>query len=475
MVHKVPYFIALTPIIILICLLSYNVFLYGDESLSGANQIALIFAGIFAVIIGLIYNKKWYSIQKSIINNIKESSLILILIILIGALSGTWLISGIIPTMMYYGLKLINPEFFLIACCLVSAIVALATGSSWSTVATVGIALLGIGQVLGFSIGIIGGAIISGAYFGDKMSPMSDTTNIAAASAETDLFSHIRYMSLTTIPSFSITLVIFIFLGFSIDLQEMKDINELLITLDNTFNISLWLFIAPVILIFLIFKKVAPLPSLVFASLIGALFAVIFQPEIIASLSDEKNFSFRSIYKTIVQAMTSNIKLQTNNDLINEILTSNGMYGMLNTIWLIICAMIFSGAMEGAKLLQRISEPIIKYAQSTGSIIASTAGTCVFFNIATSDQYLAIIVPGRMFAKSYKEKKLAAENLSRTLEDAGTVTSVLIPWNTCGATQSAVLGVSTLAYAPYCFFNIISPFMTILYAYIGIQIKKIKK
>ena len=255
----------------------------------------------------------------------------------------------------------------------------------------------------------------------------------------------------------------------------MKDINELLITLDNTFNISLWLFIAPVILIFLIFKKVAPLPSLVFASLIGALFAVIFQPEIIASLSDEKNFSFRSIYKTIVQAMTSNIKLQTNNDLINEILTSNGMYGMLNTIWLIICAMIFSGAMEGAKLLQRISEPIIKYAQSTGSIIASTAGTCVFFNIATSDQYLAIIVPGRMFAKSYKEKKLAAENLSRTLEDAGTVTSVLIPWNTCGATQSAVLGVSTLAYAPYCFFNIISPFMTILYAYIGIQIKKIKK
>lgn len=472
---QIPYFFALLPIIVLIGLLAYNVFLYGDDSLGGANQLALVFAGVCAAIVGLIYGKNWSAIQEKVLKNVKDSSLILLLILLIGTLSGTWLISGIIPAMMYYGLKLLSPDIFLVACCVICAIVSLATGSSWSTIATVGIALLGIGQALGFSIGIIGGAIISGAYFGDKMSPMSDTTNVAAAAAETDLFSHIRYMMLTTVPSFLIALVLFLFIGFSVDMQEMQNVNGLLEVLDNTFNINIWLFLVPAILIYLIVKKVPALPSLVVASLLGALFAVVFQPEIITSLSGENAFSFKATYLAIIQAMATDVAVQTDSKLINDILTSGGMYGMLNTLWLIICAMVFSGALEGAGLLKRITEPIIKYAQSTGSMVATTAGTCVFFNVATSDQYLAIVVPGRMFANTYKEKGLAPENLSRTLEDAGTVTSVLIPWNACGATQSAVLGVATFAYLPYCFFNIISPFMTIAYAYLGIKIKRLGK
>ena len=472
---KTPYFLALAPILLLIILLAYNVFLYADDSLAGANQLALIYAGVCAAIVGLIYGTDWSVIQKSILKNVKDSSLILLLILLIGSLSGTWLISGIIPAMMYYGLKLLSPDVFLVACCIICAIVSLATGSSWSTIATVGIALLGIGQALGFSTGMIGGAVISGAYFGDKMSPMSDTTNVAAAVAETDLFTHIRYMMLTTVPSFLITLVLFLFIGFSVDMQEMQNVNTLLEVLDNNFNINIWLFLVPAILIFLIVKKVAALPSLVIASLLGALFAVIFQPDIITALSAESHFSFKGSYMAIIQAMATDVEIQTDNMLINEILTTGGMYGMLNTVWLIICAMVFSGAMQGAGLLKRITEPIIRHAQSTGSMIATTAGTCVFFNVATSDQYLAIVVPGRMFANTYKEKGLSPANLSRTLEDAGTVTSVLIPWNTCGATQSAVLGVATFAYLPYCFFNIISPFMTIAYAYLGVKIKHLKQ
>ncbi len=472
---KIPYFLALAPILLLIILLAYNVFLYADDSLAGANQLALIYAGVCAAIVGLIYGTDWSVIQKSILKNVKDSSLILLLILLIGSLSGTWLISGIIPAMMYYGLKLLSPDVFLVVCCIICAIVSLATGSSWSTIATVGIALLGIGQALGFSTGMIGGAVISGAYFGDKMSPMSDTTNVAAAVAETDLFTHIRYMMLTTVPSFLITLVLFLFIGFSVDMQEMQNVNTLLEVLDNNFNINIWLFLVPAILIFLIVKKVAALPSLVIASLLGALFAVIFQPDIITALSAESHFSFKGSYMAIIQAMATDVEIQTDNMLINEILTTGGMYGMLNTVWLIICAMVFSGAMQGAGLLKRITEPIIRHAQSTGSMIATTAGTCVFFNVATSDQYLAIVVPGRMFANTYKEKGLSPANLSRTLEDAGTVTSVLIPWNTCGATQSAVLGVATFAYLPYCFFNIISPFMTIAYAYLGVKIKHLKQ
>ena len=471
---KIPYAVALLPLIILISLIAYNLYFFRSKSLEGANQYALLFAGLCAIIIALIYKKKWSGIQESIITNIKDSSLILFILLLVGALSGTWLISGIIPAMMYYGLKILHPDIFLVACCLISAMVALASGSSWSTIATVGIALIGIGQALGFSNGIISGAIISGAYFGDKMSPMSDTTNVAAAVTKTDLFLHIRYMMYTTVPSFLITITIFSFIGSSTNEINIQNINQLLIVLEKTFNINFWLFLTPIILIILIIYKIPPLKSLMIASLLGCVFAIIFQSDILTTLSGEESFGFKTIYLSIIQAITSETYIETENDMINNILSSGGMYGMLNTIWLIICAMFFSGAMQGAGLLKRITDPIIKNTKNTIKLINSTAGTCFFFNLTTSDQYLSIVVPGRMFSDAYKEKGLASENLSRTLEDTGTVTSVLIPWNTCGATQSAILGVSTLTYMPFCFFNIISPIMTIAFAFCNIKIKKLK-
>ena len=472
---KTPYFFALLPIIVLIVLLAYNVLLYGDNSLGGANQLALLFAAATASFVGVKYGSSWKTILNGASKSISSTTPALIILLLIGSLAGTWLLSGIIPAMIYYGLQILNPKIFLFATAIITAIVSLATGSSWSTIATIGIALLGIGQALGLPVGLTGGAIISGAYFGDKMSPLSDTTNLAPAMAGTDLFTHIRYMMYTTIPSFTITLIIFLVIGFSYTTSEAQDINVLLSVISNSFNISGWLFLVPILVIVLIIKKTPAIPALLAGTLLGGLFAVFFQPEVVMSITNSETLNFSSAYMAIINAMGSDITITTDNEMINNLLSTSGMAGMLNTIWLIICAMVFSGAMEAAGLLRRVAEPIIQYAESTGSLIATTVGTCVFFNITASDQYLSIVVPGRMFADTYKEKGLAPENLSRTLEDSGTVTSVLVPWNTCGATQSAVLGVATFAYLPFCFFNIISPLMTIAYGYFGIKIKKLKQ
>ena len=472
---KTPYFFALLPIIVLIVLLAYNVFLYGDNSLGGANQLALLFAAATASFVGVKYGSSWETILNGASKSISSTTPALIILLLIGSLAGTWLLSGIIPAMIYYGLQILNPKIFLFATAIITAIVSLATGSSWSTIATIGIALLGIGQALGLPVGLTGGAIISGAYFGDKMSPLSDTTNLAPAMAGTDLFTHIRYMMYTTIPSFTITLIIFLVIGFSYTTSEAQDINVLLSAISNSFNISGWLFLVPVLVIALIIKKTPAIPALLAGTILGGIFAVIFQPEVVMSITNAETLNFSSAYMAVINAMGSDIAITTDNEMINNLLSTSGMAGMLNTIWLIICAMAFSGAMEAAGLLRRVAEPIIQYAESTGSLIATTVGTCVFFNITASDQYLSIVVPGRMFADTYKEKGLAPENLSRTLEDSGTVTSVLVPWNTCGATQSAVLGVATFAYLPFCFFNIISPLMTIAYGYFGIKIKKLKQ
>jgi|TARA_B110000196_G_scaffold158687_1_gene136544 NhaC family Na+:H+ antiporter len=471
---KIPYFFALLPIIVLIVLLAYNVFLYGDNSLGGANQLALLFAAATASMIGVKFGSKWNTILNGVSKSISSTTPSLIILLLIGALAGTWLLSGIVPAMIYYGLQILNPKIFLFATAVITAIVSLATGSSWSTIATIGIALLGIGQALGLPTGLIGGAIISGAYFGDKMSPLSDTTNLAPAMVGTDLFTHIRYMMYTTIPSFAITLIIFLVIGFSYTTSEAQDINMLLSAISNSFNVSGWLFLVPILVIVLIIKKTPAIPTLLAGTLLGGLFAVFFQPEIVMSITNAETLNLSSAYMAIINAMGSDIAITTDNEMINNLLSTSGMAGMLNTIWLIICAMVFSGVMEAAGLLRRVAEPIIKYAESTGSLIATTVGTCVFFNITASDQYLSIVVPGRMFTDTYKEKGLAPENLSRTLEDSGTVTSVLVPWNTCGATQSAVLGVATFAYLPFCFFNLISPLMTIAYGYFGIKIKKLK-
>jgi NhaC family Na+:H+ antiporter len=481
---KIPYLLALSPILFLIVLLSFNVVMY-DNAIGGSNQLALLFSGALAAIIGIYYGSKWKYIIEGISNSIKSIVPAIIMLLLIGSLAGTWLISGVIPTMIYYGLQILNPTIFLFATAIITAIVSLATGSSWSTIATVGIALLGIGTAIGLPVGLIGGAIISGAYFGDKMSPLSETTNMAAAISGVDLFDHIKYMMYTTVPSFIITLILFLGIGFyfTTDISS-EQIEKALGVISTKFVISPWLFLVPILVIAMIIKKVAAIPALFFGTLLGGVFAILFQPEIVIEVSGASINSISSYYMGVINAMIGDVNFTIVNASINDIfnvaeadrsdlLKSGGMYGMLNTLLLIFCAMTFSGAIESTGLLSRMAEPIIKYAQNTGSLIATTACTCIFFNITTSDQYMSIIVPGRMFADTYTEKGLAPENLSRTLEDSGTVTSVLIPWNSCGAAQSAVLGVATLAYLPFCFFNLISPLMTIAYGYFGIKIKKI--
>jgi NhaC family Na+:H+ antiporter len=467
---------SLIPVLFLIVFLAFNVFVFGDESLSGSNQIVLIISGAFAALVASRSGLGWKALRKGIVKTINAALPSILILLIIGSLAGTWLISGVVPAMIYYGLKIIHPAIFLFAACIVSAIISLATGSSWSTVATLGVAMMGIGVTLGYHVGLVGGAIISGAYFGDKMSPLSDTTNLAPAMAGTDLFTHIRYMALTTVPSMSISLIIFLVIGFWTDTSgSTTNMEEVLTAIEGSFNINLILFIVPGLVIFLIVKKVSPLPALLAGTLMGVVFALIFQPDIIHSVSGIANDKIKSFYVGIMKAMYATITIETSNAQVNELLTTGGMSGMLNTIWLIISAMIFGGIMDAAGFLKRIAKSIISYANSTGSLIGSTAGSCIFFNVTASDQYLAIVVPGRMFASTYEERNLAPENLSRTLEDSGTVTSVLVPWNTCGAYMSSVLGVATLTYLPYCFFNIISPFMTVLFGYLGIKIKKLVK
>ena len=464
---------SLIPVIFLIVFLAINVYIFKDASLEGSNQIVLILSAAVAALIASRTGIKWKKLLDGIVRTLKSALPSILILLLIGSLAGTWMISGIVPAMIYYGLKIIHPVIFLFAACAVSAIVSLATGSSWSTVATLGVALLGIGTTLGYHEGIVAGAIISGAYFGDKMSPLSDTTNLAPAMAGTDLFTHIRYMTLTTGPTMTLTLLIFLAIGFHSKLAGLDtDFHEVLDAITGSFHIHWVLFLVPAIVIFMIVRKVSPLPALLTGTLLGAVFALIFQPDIVREVSGISGGSLKVIYVGIMKSLYTTVSVETPNAKVNELLTTSGMSGMLNTIWLIVCAMIYGGIMDAAGFLERITLSIIKYARTTGSLIASTAGTCVFFNLTASDQYLAIVVPGRMFANTYEKRDLAPENLSRTLEDSGTVTSVLIPWNTCGAYQSSVLGVATLTYLPYCFFNIISPLMTVFFGYMGIRIRK---
>lgn len=467
---------SLLPILLLVGLLGLNVLsVYGDDALGGANQIALLFAATLAGFIAIYNGYSWKDILNGITKSITSALPALIILLLIGALAGTWLISGVVPAMIYYGLDILNPTIFLVASCLICSIVSIATGSSWSTVATVGVALLGIGKALGISDGLIAGAIISGAYFGDKMSPLSDTTNLAPAMAGTDLITHIKYMTLTTVPSIILTLIIFLIIGLFFDGTGTVDqVTTLKTAISSKFNITPWLFLVPVAVIVLIVKKVPAIPALFFGSLLGGIFAIIFQPDLILSLSGETNF-FKASYKMVIDAMTTDVSVVTENELVNELLSSGGMAGMLNTIFLIITAMIFGGVMEKCGMLKRITQSIIKLAKSTGSLIATTASSCIVFNVTASDQYLAIVVPGRMFAEEYRERGLHPKVLSRTLEDSGTVTSALIPWNTCGAYHSGVLGIATGDYFMYCFFNLISPVMTMLFGFLGIKIAKLKE
>jgi NhaC family Na+:H+ antiporter len=466
---------AFIPIIFLIVLLSINVSIFKDAALDGSNQIVLILSAAVATIVAYRLGFKWSQIQDGIVKSISSAMTSLLILLLIGSLAGTWLLSGIVPAMIYYGLQVLNPTIFLAACLIICAVISIATGSSWTTSATVGIALIGIGEALGISLGMTAGAVLSGAYFGDKMSPMSDTTNLAPAMAGTDLFTHIKYMALTTVPTVVITLIIFIVIGFTLNTEGVADVNILLTDIDKAFYISPWLFLVPIIVIALIVKKTPPLIALLAGTILGAVFALIFQPEVVAQIVGVQELNFSTAYKGVMQAITVETSVATENEALADLFTAGGMAKMLGTIWLILCAMVFGGVMDAIGALARISSFMLSLFDSIFGLFASTVFTCIGLNFTASDQYLAIVVPGKMYAKAYADKGLAPENLSRTLEDSGTVTSVLIPWNTCGAYHSGVLGVSVFDYAIYAIFNWLSPFMTLIFAAFNIKIKQLVK
>jgi len=413
---------------------------------------------------------------EEVAENVKSTTGALLILLMVGALAGTWMVSGVIPTMIYYGLQILNPKIFLAACVVICAIISIATGSSWTTSATVGIALVGIGETLGVSMGMTAGAVLSGAYFGDKMSPLSDTTNLAPAMAGGELFDHIKYMSFTTIPTISITLILFIVIGLNLDINGTPQIQDKLDAINDAFNISPWLFLVPISVILMIIKKTPPLIALLLGALFGGIAAIIAQPNIIMDIAGTDTLTFKSSYKGVINAMTVDTAVETTSIELNNLFTSGGMAGMLGTIWLIICAMVFGGVMDAIGALSRITNALLNMATTTFGLFASTVASCLALNVTASDQYLALVVPGKMFKKAYEDKGLAPENLSRTLEDSGTVTSVLVPWNTCGAYHSKVLFgyAGATAYIPYAFFSILSPIMTLLFAGFSIKIKQLK-
>jgi NhaC family Na+:H+ antiporter len=462
-------FEALVPVVILIGLLAYNIFFVEDQEWFGTytNQLILLMGGFVAMIGGFMNKVPFMVMIKEVWENLKSVFIPIMILFLVGALAGTWLISGVIPAMVYYGLQVLSPEIFLPASVVIAALISIATGSSWTTSATVGIALVGIGTALGIHPGMIAGAVISGAYFGDKMSPLSDTTNLAPAMAGTDLFTHIRYMTLTTVPTIIVTLIVFAIISTNLNTSGSADISNLLSTIDSTFNITPWLFLVPILVIALILLKTKPLLALASGVFIAIIFALIFQSEVLAEISS-------SNHSAIINSIFTDTTIATENEKLNDLFSSGGVKGMLWTIYLIICAMVFGGIMDGIGALARITKALLSIATTVFGLFASTVFSCIGLNALASDQYLAIVIPGKMFKKAFNDKGLAPENLSRTLEDSGTVTSVLIPWNTCGAYQSGVLGVGVGEYFVYAIFNWLSPFTTLLFAAFSIKIKMLK-
>jgi len=442
--------------------------------MNGSNQFILLLGAAIAIIIGLKKGILFKNMIDAVSSNLKSITGAILILLFVGALSGTWLISGIIPSMIYYGLQVLHPSVFLPSCLIICAIISVATGSSWTTSATVGIALIGIGRAIDIPVGMVAGAIISGAYFGDKLSPLSDTTNLAPAVSGSDLFTHIKYLTITTVPTVIVTLFILSIINFFTISSGPTDHQSILNTISNTFYISPLLFIVPLLIVFMIFKKTPPLIALFIGTILGGLFAVIFQSSLINQISGNSEISFATAYEVVLNSITIETSIDSGDPVLNKLFNSGGMKGMLNTIWLVICAMVFGGIMEAIGALQKISSSLLELGKSTFSIFASTVGSCLAINLTASDQYLSIVIPGKMFSQAYKDKELAPENLSRTLEDSGTVTSVLIPWNTCGAYQSGILGVSVADYFVYAIFNWLSPFTTLLIAAFNIKIKKLK-
>ena len=468
--------LSLVPILVLVTLLFVTIHTFGSDALSGGSQVVLLTATAVCCLIAMGYSKvRWKAIELAMVNNISGVATALIILLIIGALSGSWMISGVVPTLIYYGMQIIHPSFFLASTCIICAIVSVMTGSSWTTIATIGIALLGIGQAQGFEDGWIAGAIISGAYFGDKISPLSDTTVLASSVTDTPLFKHIKYMMITTVPSMIITLTIFTIAGFAHEATATDQIAMYSASLRETFHISLWLLIVPVITGILIAKRIPSIITLFISATLAGIFALFFQPHLLQEISGLPVQDMQSQFKGLIMTFYGSTQVQTGNPDLNDLVSTRGMSGMMNTIWLIICAMCFGGAMTASGMLGSITSVFIRFMKRTVGLVASTVASGLFLNICTADQYISIILTGNMFKDIYQKKGYESRLLSRTTEDSVTVTSVLIPWNTCGMTQATILGVATFTYLPYCFFNLISPIMSITVAANGFKIKRINE
>ncbi|MEE1099070.1 MAG: Na+/H+ antiporter NhaC family protein [Alistipes sp.] len=464
--------VSLIPLVVLAALLFLVITAFGSDSINGGSQIALLSASSVCVMLATtLYNCSWRRLEDEIIENIRSSASAIIILLLIGSIAGTWMVSGVVPTLICYGLKVIHPSWFLAATCIICAVVSLMTGSSWTTIATIGVALMGIGRAMGFSEGWIAGAIISGAYFGDKISLLSDTTVLASSTAGVPLFTHVRYMLITTIPSFVIALLVFLIksLSFAPTLDgESIIFSE---TLHESFNITPWLLLVPIITALLIARKLPAIVTLFVATLLAALSIAIFQPHLLSELAGGATSNgFITGFKGVLTACFGSTSLDTGVGEVNDLVSTRGMAGMMNTVWLILCAMCFGGVMTGSGMLGALTKLFLKFVRRTTTTVAATVGAGIFFNLATADQYISIILTGRLFRDMYNKAGLEPRLLSRSVEDSATVTSVLVPWNSCGMTQATVLGISTFAYLPYCIFNYLSPLMSILVAALGYKI-----
>ena len=468
---------ALIPLISLIFLLSTSVYFFGSDSSYGANQIALMFCAGIASIVGLKNGIKWEQIQDGIIKGISMAMGAMLILLTVGGLIGTWIQAGIVPTMIYYGLMILSPEWFYAASCLICAVIALSIGSSWTVAGTIGIGLIGIAAGLNLSLEITAGAIISGAYFGDKMSPLSDTTNLAPAVTGTDLFVHIRHMTWTTIPSLTFALLLFAIIGLNSETTgEVSAMGETLAILQKEFYIGVVLLLPLLLVLFLAMNKFPALATIFVGALVGGIFGVIFQTDLIIATVNQPDLpNSAALLKGVWVALANGYTSHTGNEAIDNLLTRGGMSSMLVTLWLIITAMAFGSVLETTGLLQRIVNSILSLVKSTGSLIAATVVTCIGTNIMAGDQYIAIVIPGRMYKLEFQKRGLDPKNLSRVLEDSGTITSPLIPWNTCGAFMAGTLGVPTFAYLPFCFFNLINPVISIIYGYTGFKIVPLKE
>lgn len=472
------YILSLTPVVFLIVFLSIVIHVYGIDALSGPSQLVLIVSTGIAVLIAMLYfHKTWKELETEINHSVGSIGSPIVILLLIGLLSGTWMVSGIVPMLIYYGMQIINPHIFLITSCLISAIVSVMTGSSWTTVATIGVALMGIGKAQGFSDGWTAGAILSGAYFGDKMSPLSDTTVLASSLCGTPLFTHIKYMTITTVPSFTITLIIFLTAGFLVPSAAPIDTSAFTLALSSKFNLSLWLLLVPIATGWMIYKKMPAIIVLFASSVIAIIFAVIFQPHILAEVSGMgrngmtgASSSILVLFKGAMVSCFGSTAIDSGFKPVNDLLATRGMAGMLNTVWIILCAICFGGVLKASGMLVNIVSLVIPLTRTRVGLVASTVVSGIFFNATAADQFLSIMLNASMFGEIYKKEGYEPRLLSRSIEDSSTVTSVLIPWSTCGMTQSTVLNVPTLTYLPYCFFNILAPITSILVAAIGYKI-----